>query len=146
MSFLNIDPNTYLGNDYNTWKNLVNSTALSKTNDYFTMKTEVTNELKKAMVRNIFNVIKNALKDGRKTNPNGTPGDSLFTLAPLKEQSVDYPPQLIEKEALDASKTIDTLLNSIVKIIFPKEIDEIFGARLIKEGHKDILGSGTSST
>jgi len=134
MSFLDIDPNVYLGNDYNTWKNLVNSCALSKTDSYFAMKTEVSNTLKKAMVRNIFNVIKNALREGRTID-----GTTLFTLAPLKDQAVNYPPQLIEKEALDASKTIDTLLDSIVSIIFPKEIDEIFKARAIKEGHKDLL-------
>jgi hypothetical protein len=139
MSFLDIDPNVYLGNDYNTWKNLVNSCALSKTDSYFTMKTEVSNDLKKAMVRNIFNIIKNALREGKKTNPDGTPGNTLFTLAPLLGKAVNYPPQLIEKEALDASKTIDTLLDRIVSIIFPKEIDEIFKATAVREGHKDLL-------
>lgn len=143
MALEPIDPSQYLGLEYNTWKNNAFAYALSNPTAYFKLKSDVESKLKKAMVKQIYNIIYGALNDGKDTK-----GDSLFSTtgaAALNGQKPQYPLQKIQKLSLDASATMEEEMNKILNILFPSDFNEIFAAKLNKEGKQSLHRPDTTA-
>lgn len=136
MADQQINPNVYLGLEYNNYKSQVFAVALSAPTDYFKAKQVVNDTLKKNIIQGIYTTIYNALDELKDPD-----GDKILRTqpAPLSTISPKYPNQKIQQLALDASASIEKIMDEVVEILFPSDYNEILATKLNKIGKQQLI-------
>ena len=120
-----VSPNNFLGHDYEDFLSKMYALALSKPNDYFLLRAEVVQKVKRAAVGKLYDTFFNALTEG-----NDERGNTLFP--GLNSIKPKYPEQKVNDFCLSAAATLDEILNDLVNIIMPDKINEILGDKIGK--------------
>jgi hypothetical protein len=132
---MNIEPDNYLGNSYNDYREQIFSLALADPKVYFSQKRKITQDPKRDAIQNLYETISKALLEGKTRTgnsiynaTNNNAGIDFGTLKP------DYPKQKVNQLCLDASATLDSILNEVVDIIMPDKFNEVLETKLNKVG------------
>ena len=136
MSF-QVNPNDFLGQLYSDHCSKCYSLALSDPKTFYNVRSNVTRNLKREIVKDFYDKIFLVLSTGNtvgttsvyKNETGGVP--SGFNAA---EYKVAYPTQKINEIALSFSSTLDKMLDEIASIILPDKINRVVEDKLSNIG------------
>jgi len=130
MTDFKIDTSDYLSIDYNAFRDDMLELALSKPSEYFALRKQVLQAVKRDAVENIYTTYYNLLTDGLDKD-----GNSIVNAA----WKPHYPKQLVNQFALGASKTIDKIAEEAVEIILPRNYKDIANERTTTTGKAGMI-------
>ena len=122
-----INTSNYLGLDYSTYKNDLYALALSKPSDYFVLRKNTLKIVKEQAIANIYKSFYNLLLKGQDIDGNDIPDLG----------SPGFPAQEVSKIALQASKSLDNMLEKIIQIILPLDFKELATKRLEEQSKQN---------
>ena len=128
-----IDPNQYLGHDFEDFQNNLQAFSLTNPKGYLQMKTEVGKKLKRDAIRNLYNTMFTVFQKGLDSN-----GRPLFIVDGQALQ-VKYPLGHTNEFVLSASQTMDSILKKMLEILMPERYTQLTTASLGKIGNSAIL-------
>jgi hypothetical protein len=121
-SSFKVDPNNFLGHNYQDFLSQMYALALSKPNEYFELRRKIVEKVKREAIGNLYNNFYTVLTEGK------SGGVSLFinhgNLQPK------YPEQEVNDFCLSAAATLDEILNDLVNKIVPDKVNEILGDKI----------------
>lgn len=126
-----IDTSSYLGQQYDGYKNELLGVALANPSKYFKIRKNVVDYVKKEAVKNLYDVIYYTLKEGKKTD--GSKIDDELPEGP------EVPPIEINEIALTASRTLNKILDEVLEKIVPVSYKDLAGQRLMMKGEANAL-------
>ena len=124
-----IDTSDYLGIDHESYKTKLFQLAITKPEDYFQLREEVLEQVKREAVSTQYDVYYNLLSTGTKSDGT-TPYIADLVLRNYFCPSV--PLQETNQFALKASKTIDAICEEAIEMLIPMNYKEIAENRLKK--------------
>ena len=110
-----IDTTDFLGIAYESYKNDLYALALSTPADYMKLRKETLATVKNQPIKDIYTQFYNLLSKGQDLN-----GGAISTLP-----EPGYPAQMVSKFALKAARTLDSILEEAIDIIFPLNFYEL---------------------
>ena len=123
-SSFKVDPNNFLGHNYEDFLSQMYALALSKPNDYFELRRRIIEKVKRDAIGKLYDNFYSVLTEGT------SGGASLFaTQGSIKPK---YPEQKVNDFCLSAAATLDEILNDLVNIIIPDKVNEILGDKIGK--------------
>ena len=128
-----IDPNQYLGHDFEDFQNIVQAFSLTSPKGYLLMKNDVAKRLKRDAIRNLYNTMFSVFQKG--IDGNGRP---LFVIDGEVRQP-RYPLGHTNEFVLSASETMDSILAKMLEILMPRRYTELTEKSLGKIGNSAIL-------
>jgi hypothetical protein len=131
-SDLRINPNAHLGLLYNTYKNRVYKLALTKPEQYYSLREDVEKALQTDAIKAMYDTIFYALKDGKGVN--GT--TSLNLPCPP-----NVPVSRINQICIDACETLNNIItNEVLELLLPIDYNQIMQSRLQDKGKATVMG------
>ena len=128
-----IDPNQYLGHDFEDFQNILQAFSLTSPKGYLMMKSEVAKKLKRDAIRNLYNTMFTVFQKGLDSN-----GRPLFVIDGEVRQP-RYPLGHTNEFVLSASETMDSILAKMLEILMPRRYTELTEKSLGKIGNSAIL-------
>ena len=128
-----IDPNQYLGHDFEDFQNILQAFSLTSPKGYLMMKSEVAKKLKRDAIRNLYNTMFTVFQKGLDSN-----GRPLFIIDGQVQQP-KYPLGHTNEFVLSASTTMDSILKKMLEILMPERYTQLTEASLGKIGNSAIL-------
>ena len=128
-----IDPNQYLGHDFEDFQNILQAYSLTSPKGYLMMKSEVSKKLKRDAIRNLYNTMFTVFQKGLDSN-----GRPLFVIDG-QVQAPKYPLGHTNEFVLSASETMDSILAKMLEILMPRRYTELTEKSLGKIGNSAIL-------
>ena len=128
-----IDPNQYLGHDFEDFQNILQAYSLTSPKGYLMMKSEVSKKLKRDAIRNLYNTMFTVFQKG--LDGNGRP---LFVIDGQVQQP-KYPLGHTNSFVLSASETMDSILAKMLEILMPERYTQLTEKSLGKIGNSAIL-------
>ena len=128
-----IDPNQYLGHDFEDFQNTLQAFSLTSPKGYLMMKSEVAKKLKRDAIRNLYNTMFTVFQKG--LDGNGRP---LFVIDG-EVRLPRYPLGHTNEFVLSASETMDSILKKMLEILMPERYTQLTAASLGKIGNSAIL-------
>ena len=128
-----IDPNQYLGHDFEDFQNILQAFSLTSPKGYLMMKSEVAKKLKRDAIRNLYNTMFTVFQKG--LDGSGRP---LFVIDGEVRQP-RYPLGHTNEFVLSASETMDSILKKMLEILMPERYTQLTAASLGKIGNSAIL-------
>ena len=128
-----IDPNQYLGHDFEDFLNQIQAFLLVNPKGFLQMKNDVSKRLKRDAIKNLYNTIFSVFQKG--VDGNGRP---LFV---VDNQAINpkYPLGHTIEFILSASQTMDNILKKQLDILLPDRFSQLTTASLGKIGNSQIL-------
>ena len=128
-----IDPNQYLGHDFEDFLNQIQAFSLVNPKGYLQMKNDVSKRLKRDAIKNLYNTMFNVFQKG----VDGT-GRPLFV---VDNQAINpkFPLGHTNEFILSASQTMDNILKKQLDILLPDRFSQLTTASLGKIGNSQIL-------
>lgn len=117
-----IDTENYLGLGYEQFKNASYALALSNPSEYFRIRQAVIQSVKTDAVKDIYKTFYNILTTG--TDKLGSK-----VIVDIKGVRPQYPSQKVSEIALQASRTMDEILNEVIDIILPADYESLANHR-----------------
>lgn len=132
MSF-KVEPNNYLGQDYADHCSRCYSLALSDPKSFYSARANVTQALKRKVVKDFYDKIYSVLSTGQ-IDSNYVYGTAITNADAAANYQVKYPTQKINEIALSFAATIDKMLDEIANIILPDKINRVVEEKLSNIG------------
>ena len=114
-----VDTNNYLGYEFQSWQRQQYALALSKPNLYFENREKIISSIRDNAVKNVYKTLYNILSNGTNLE------DQTIIKPPPK-----YPQQLISQIALEASQTMQEIMERAVELLLPADFKKIAEGRL----------------
>lgn len=130
-----IDPNQYLGHDYEDYLNQIKAMSLVDPKGYINLRNDVARKLKRDAVKNLYNTMFDVLQKG--VDGNNRP---LF----IVENKAIVPRYMLGQTnefVLSASETMDNFLKELLQIVLPREYTQLTEKSLGKLGNSSILNN-----
>ena len=141
MSF-EVDANDFLGNDYNDHIARCFALALSDPKTFYTIRANITRNLKRDVVTTFYKMIFTVLSTGDTTSGTSvyrSEGGGIPANFDKQLFKVQYPKQKINNLALSIVATIDDILNNVTDIIMPDKISKAVEEKLANMGKASVL-------
>ena len=119
-----VNTDNALGFEYDEYKSRLYQLALTNTKDYFALRNAVYSNIKKGMIKQLYNTFFNLMTSGSLTKTDGTPGakgSAINTSGVTFDFEPNYPEDEVNKISLQAAKTLEVLLRQALDIIIPKD-------------------------
>ena len=116
-----IDTNDYLGFEFEEYLNDVKAMAISKPSEYYKMRSQVLSEVKKKVVKEVYEAYYKLLTSQVIGTFNG------------RDLVPNYPTQKASKFALEASMTTGQILNKALEIVLPIDLDDLVTKKLVQK-------------
>ena len=129
-----VNVNNYLANDYNSFKTELYRTALVNPELYFKLRKNLLEKVSYGAIGRLYDAFFNALSNG--VDADGRP---LFVIDG-KNIPPSYPNQKINQFCLDASVTLNEIINEMVEILMPVDFNQLMNKRLASVGNSKTLG------
>ncbi len=129
-----IDPEDYLGLQYQKFQSTIRQKALSDPKGYFAIQQAVISSLKTQLVKDMYKTIYNFLRNGQSLG-----GDDISESAiPPAEKLgiVGMPTQLINQEALNITSTLNDFIDDLVEKILPTNYTKLAEAKTAIQAQK----------
>ena len=132
-----VDTSDILGFEFSAYQDKIKSMALSEPSKYFRLREVVQSKVKKDAVENLYKVFFNILRNG--TDKDGTAisapaigGVGGGAAVPLGK--VGYPTMKTNEFALNASATLNEILDELIEIILPIDYKNIAMSKMKLKG------------
>ena len=112
-----INVNSYLGIDYQSYKNRLQGLSLSQPSIYFKYREETENYIKKSSLENIYSILYYAMKDGL------TPKGDKMNDCPAGSPNIS--PQVINEISISIARTLDKALDEVIALICPVYLNQV---------------------
>ena len=119
-----VDPNNYLGHQYESYLSKMYTLALSKPTEYLALRETVREKVKRAAVETIYKEYYSILTKGELANQTSIYGSVRYTPA--------YPQQKVNDFCLSAAASLNEILDDLCEIIIPDKMNEIMGDKIGK--------------
>ena len=129
-----VDVNNYLGNQYNTFKTELYRVALTQPELYFKLRKNLLEKVSYGAIGKLYDTFIQALSNG--IDADGRP---LFVIDG-KNIPPSYPNQKINQFSLDASVTLNEIIEELVEILMPIDFNQLMNKRLASVGNAKTLG------
>ena len=129
-----VNVNNYLANDYNTFKTELYRVALTSPETYFKLRKNLLEKVSYGAIGKLYDSFFNALSQGIDSD-----GRPLFQIDG-KNIAPSYPNQKINQFCLDASVTLNEIINDMVEILMPIDFNQLMNKRLASVGNSKTLG------
>ena len=113
------NPQDILGLQFSQYKQKVYSLSITNPTEYFKVREEMEETLKRVLVTNMYDVIYNLLRYGIIND--GT-GEKEVCIGKSKP---NYPSNLVNDEAIKISATLNTIIDQIIDIIHPSDYEAL---------------------
>ena len=113
------NPQDILGLQFSQYKQKVYSLSITNPTEYFKVREEMEEILKRVLVTNMYDVIYNLLRYGIIND--GT-GEKEVCIGKSKP---NYPSNLVNDEAIKISATLNTIIDQIIDIIHPSDYEAL---------------------
>ena len=123
-----VDINNYLNVKHGLYRDILRGVALSEPAKYFAYRQNVQDYVKTSAISNLYNVIFNALKDGKKVD-----GTAMCTT--MIGGSPNVSEQKINEIAISIGKTLDEMLEQVIELICPSNIQNYALERTAAKGN-----------
>ena len=123
-----INVNQFLGQKNAEYRDELYSLALSSPKDYFEFRKKASEFIRTEALKNLYNVIYDALNTGVKYKDGRTSTELLGTKMPTGGPQVSE--KIINEIALSASKTLNSILDEVMEHIAPLDYKSIANSRL----------------
>lgn len=130
-----VDVNNYLGNQYNTFKTELYRIALTNPELYFRIRKNLLEKVSYGAIGKLYDTFFQALSNGVDSN-----GQPLFVIDG-KNVPPSYPNQKINQFCLDASVTLNEIIEELVEILMPVDFNTLMNKKLASVGNAKTLGS-----
>ena len=121
-----LDPSDYLGIEHEAFKAKILQLALSKPSEYFELRKDVLEAVKKDAVQQQYKIYYNLLTKGEKA---GTAGSIIAGKGNAALFVPNVPKQKVNEFALKAAKTIDAIAEEAIEMLLPSDYRKIAEAR-----------------
>ena len=132
-----INTEDYLGLGYDSYKNDVYALALSKPSEYFSLRREVMQKVKKDSITNIYQSFYNVLSKGQDVT--GAPIRALTVSTLNGGKGPQYPAQKVSELALQSARTLDEILNEVIDIILPADYEILANKRAVQHSKGSVI-------
>lgn len=129
-----VDVNNYLGNQYNTFKTELYRVALTQPELYFKLRKNLLERVSYGAIGKLYDTFFQALSNG--VDSDGRP---LFVIDG-KNIPPSFPNQKINQFSLDASVTLNEIIEELVEILMPIDFNQLMNKRLASVGNAKTLG------
>ena len=141
-----IDPANYLGLEYNSFRTKLYKLALTNTEKYFEIRENLIKKIELDAIGGLYDSFHNALtkgvaNDGSPLFPIGSNSGGLFGGSSAVNVSPGYPSQKVAELCLNASATLNELIEHIVSILMPSDYTQIMNKTLAEIGNAKTLGN-----
>jgi hypothetical protein len=119
-----VDPNNYLGHQYESYLSKMYTLALSRPTDYLALRETVREKVKRAAVETIYKEYYSILTQGKLASGASVYGSTQYTPA--------YPQQKVNDFCLSAAASLNEILDDLCEIIIPDKMNEIMGDKIGK--------------
>lgn len=126
MSSFKVDPNNFLGHNYEDFLSKMYALALSNPTAYFELRRSIIDKVKRASISKLYDQFYSVLTDGKLVE-----GQALF-IGAASGYVPKYPEQKVNDFCLSAAATLDEILNDLCNIIIPDKMNEIMGDKIGK--------------
>jgi len=123
-----INVNQFLGQKNSEYRDELYSLALSSPKEYFAFRKEASEFIRTEALKNIYNVIYDALNTGKRYESGRTTDKVLGPKMPDGGPQVSE--KIINEIALSASKTLNSILDEVMEHIAPLDYKSIANSRL----------------
>ena len=130
-----VDVNNYLGNQYNTFKTELYRIALTNPELYFKIRKNLLEKVSYGAIGKLYDTFFQALSNGLDSD-----GRPLFVIDG-KNIPPSYPNQKINQFSLDASVTLNEIIEELVEILMPIDFNTLMNKKLASVGNAKTLGS-----
>ena len=131
-----VDVSSFNGFNHQEYTSGIYALALSDPKNFFKTRAKVVSVIKKKIMENFYELIYNVLTSG-KLSATGT--SIFFNTTGVENQNVGYPSQESNRIALGACASIGEILDDVLNIVMPKDINEIFQQKMAKVGGSSLL-------
>ena len=118
-----VNVSQFLGQKNAEYRDSLYSLALSKPTEYFTFRKEASSYIKEEALKNLYNVIYDALNTGKKTGTGVSIGSNMPAGGPQVSEKI------INEIALSAAKTLNAILDEVMEHIAPLDYKTIANQR-----------------
>lgn len=126
-----IDPLNYLGIDHDKYMGQIKAMALAQPTQYTAMRQSIIDKVKNEAVQNLFKTCASVLTKGQIN------GISVFNLGGITGKTLklapSVPDQLVAEQCLSMSKTLNSMIDDMIKTILPDFSKEV-GSRFAEIG------------
>ena len=129
-----VDVNNYLGNQYNTFKTELYRVALTQPELYFKLRKNLLEKVSYGAIGKLYDTFFQALSNGLDSD-----GRPLFVIDG-KNIPPSFPNQKINQFSLDASVTLNEIIEELVEILMPIDFNQLMNKRLASVGNAKTLG------
>jgi len=123
-SSFKVDPNNFLGHNYQDFLSKMYALALSNPTAYFELRRSIIEKVKRASISNLYDQFYKVLTEGKLSD-----NTNLF-IGPANGYVPKYPEQKVNDFCLSAAATLDEILNDLCNIIIPDKMNEIMGDKI----------------
>jgi len=123
-SSFKVDPNNFLGHNYQDFLSKMYALALSNPTEYFKLRRTIIDKVKRDSITLLYDQFYEVLTAGTISK-----GTILFT-GKAKGFTPKYPEQKVNDFCLSAAATLDEILNDLCNIIIPDKMNEIMGDKI----------------
>ena len=130
-----VDVNNYLGNQYNTFKTELYRIALTQPETYFKIRKNLLEKVSYGAIGKLYDTFFQALSNGLDSD-----GRPLFVIDG-RNVPPSYPNQKINQFSLDASVTLNEIIEELVEILMPIDFNTLMNKKLASVGNAKTLGN-----
>ena len=138
-----IDPANYLGLEYNSFRTKLYKLALTNTEKYFEIRENLIKKMELDAIGGLYDSFHNALtkgvaNDGSPLFPIGSNSGGLFGGSSTVNVAPNFPSQKVAQLCLDASATLNELIESVISILMPENFETIMTKKLADIGNAKV--------
>jgi len=134
-----VDINNYLNVKYQLYVSTINGIALSRPQEYFNYEANVLNYIKSQAVKNIYEVLFAAMKDGRQPNGNPIVGNMIAGSPNISEMKIN-------EVCIAIAKSMNDQLEEVVALICPPMVNKVGLERAAASGNASGISLITGNT
>ena len=140
-----VNVNNYLAHEYNEFKNDLYRLALTNPDKYFEIRKNLLRKVEYDAVGGLYNSFYSALvdgvaQDGSPLFPIGQSSGGLFSASGSTNVKPSYPQQKVNQFCLDASSTLNEIIQELVEMLMPIDYNTLMNKRLANIGNAKTLG------
>ena len=144
-SSFKVNVNNYLGHEYNEFKNDLYRLALTNPDKYFEIRKNLLRKIEYDAVGGLYNSFYSALvdgvaQDGSPLIPIGQSSGGLFGGSSSTNTRPSLPQQKVNQFCLDASATLNEIIQELVEMLMPIDYNTLMNKRLANIGNAKTLG------
>lgn len=129
-----LNTNDVLGFDYEMYVSSIRALALSKPDEYFKLRRDVLQKVKKDAVGNLYKTFFNVLSLGQDID-----GRAIGKLGSNDEFRPCYPSQKINDFAISVASDLADHINRCIDIILPDDFEKIASNKLNLKGRASVI-------